>query len=167
MDIYLASQLIVQIELSGSYLNLSTLGSQSNFPSGTTFRYNELKYQFPFTFDGATGTGLTDNDLSIPVMLIPQDFYIDKLVIESSNITYAGLPATFSFTIPGLSPSVVEISVADINGIKVLDISNGSIIGVKADSNYILSSFLTGGTSITSGGVKIEVTIKNTRYYYD
>ena len=80
---------------------------------------------------------------------------------------YSGAAATFSLSIPGLSPSVVEISASDMTGIKVLDISNGSIQGYKADVDDMLVAFLTGGTDITSGGIKMEVTIKNTRYFYD
>ena len=159
---------IGQMDFEATYLSLSALGTHStNFPSGTSFKYNELKYQIPFTFTGLTGYGVTNNELSIPAMIIPQDFYIDKVVIESSNLVYSGSAATFSLSIPGLSPSVVEISASDMTGIKVLDISNGSIQGYKADVDDMLVAFLTGGTDITSGGIKMEVTIKNTRYFYD
>jgi hypothetical protein len=121
------------------------------------------------TFDGSSGYGLTDDDLNIPAMLIPQDFYIEKVIIESSTLTYSGDSATFSFTMTGgLSPSTVEIAVSAMSdSIKVLDISNGLIFGTKADSDKMLTAFLTGGTNITSGEIKMEVTIKNTKYFYD
>jgi len=159
-----------QIDLNSTYLSLSALGTFSRtFPSGTSFRFNELKYQFDLTFDGSSGYGLTNNALNIPAMLIPNDFYIEKVIIESSDLIYSGGSATFSFTMPGgLSPSTVEIAVSDIsNKIQVLDISNGLIFGTKADGDKMLMAFLTGGTNVTSGGIKMEVTIKNTRYFYD
>ena len=159
---------IYQIDLNSAYLNLTELGTFSQtFPNGTSFRFNELKYQFELTFDGTSGYGLTDDDLNIPAMLIPQDFYIEKVIIESSGLTYSGDSATFSFT-PGLSPSTVEIAVSNMNDqIKVLDISNGLIIGSKVNSDNMLFAFLTGGTDITSGSIKMEVTIKNTKYFND
>ena len=68
----------------------------------------------------------------------------------------------------GLSPSTVEIAVSAMSdSIKVLDISNGLITGTKADSDKMLVAFLTGGTDITSGSIKMEVTIKNTKYFND
>ena len=161
---------IYLLDLNSTYLNLTELGTFSRtFPTGTSFRFNELKYQFDLTFDGTSGYGLTDDDLVIPAMLIPQDFYIEKVIIESSTLTYSGDSATFSFTMTGgLSPSTVEIAVSAMSdSIKVLDISNGLITGTKADSDKMLVAFLTGGTDITSGSIKMEVTIKNTRYYYD
>jgi hypothetical protein len=161
---------LYQTDLNSTYLNLTALGTFSRtFPSGTSFRFGDLKYQFDLTFDGSTGSGVTDNYLVIPAMLIPQYFYIEKVIIESSTLTYSGDSATFSFTMTGgLSPSTLEIAVSAMSdSIKVLDISNGLITGTKADSDKMLVAFLTGGTDITSGGIKMEVTIKNTRYYYD
>jgi len=161
---------LYQIDLNTAYLDLTALGTFSRtFPSGTSFRFNELKYQFDLTFNGTSGYGLTNNALNIPAMLIPYDFYIEKVIIESSTLVYSGSSATFSFTMPGgLSPSTVEIAVSEMTDrIKVLDISNGLITGTKADSDKMLMAFLTGGTSITSGGIKMEVTLKNTRYFND
>ena len=161
---------LYQTDLNSTYLNLTALGTFSRtFPDGTSFRFNELKYQFELVLNGSTGSGVTNNELVIPAMLIPQDFYIEKVIIESSTLTYSGDSATFSFTMTGgLSPSTVEIAVSAMSdSIKVLDISNGLITGTKADSDKMLVAFLTGGTDITSGGIKMEVTIKNTRYYYD
>jgi hypothetical protein len=161
---------IYQIDLNSAYLNLTELGTFSRtFPSGTSFRFNELKYQFDLTFDGSSGYGLTGSFLNIPAMLMPQDFYIEKVIIETSGLTYSGTVSTiFSLSTPGLSPSIVEIAVSEIyDKIKVLDISNGLIIGSKADSDKMLTAFLTGGTNITSGEIKMEVTIKNTKYFYD
>jgi len=128
-----------------------------------------LNINFDLTFNGTSGYGLTNNALNIPAMLIPYDFYIEKVIIETSGLTYSGASATFSFTMPGgLSPSTVEIAVSVMTDrIKVLDISNGLITGTKADSDKMLMAFLTGGTSITSGGIKMEVTLKNTRYFND
>jgi hypothetical protein len=159
---------IYLLDLNSTYLDLTELGTFSRtFPNGTSFRFNELKYQFDLTFDGSSGYGLTDDSLNIPAMLIPQNFYIEKVIIESSGLTYSGDSATFSFT-PGLSPSTVEIAVSNMNDqIKVLDISNGLIIGSKVNSDNMLFAFLTGGTDITSGSIKMEVTIKNTKYFYD
>jgi hypothetical protein len=159
---------IYLLDLNSTYLDLTELGTFSRtFPNGTSFRFNELKYQFDLTFDGSSGYGLTDDALNIPAMLIPQNFYIEKVIIESSGLTYSGDSATFSFT-PGLSPSTVEIAVSNMNDqIKVLDISNGLIIGSKVNSDNMLFAFLTGGTDITSGSIKMEVTIKNTKYFYD
>lgn len=161
---------LYQTDLNSTYLNLTALGTFSRtFPDGTSFRFGDLKYQFDLTFDGSTGSGATDNYLVIPAMLIPQNFYIEKVIIESSTLTYSGDSATFSFTMTGgLSPSTVEIAVSAMSDyIKVLDISNGLITGTKADSDKMLVAFLTGGTDITSGSIKMEVTIKNTRYFYD
>ena len=161
---------LYQTDLNSTYLNLTALGTFSRtFPDGTSFRFNELKYQFELVLNGSTGSGVTNNELVIPAMLIPQDFYIEKVIIESSTLTYSGDSATFSFTMTGgLSPSTVEIAVSAMSdSIKVLDISNGLITGTKAGSDKMLVAFLTGGTDITSGGIKMEVTIKNTRYYYD
>ena len=159
---------IYLLDLNSTYLDLTSLGTFSRtFPNGTSFRFNELKYQFDLTFNGSSGYGLTDDALNIPAMLIPQNFYIEKVIIESSGLTYSGDSATFSFT-PGLSPSTVEIAVSNMNDqIKVLDISNGLIIGSKVNSDNMLFAFLTGGTDITSGSIKMEVTIKNTKYFYD
>jgi hypothetical protein len=161
---------IYQIDLNTTSLNLTELGTFSRtFPSGTSFRFNELKYQFDLTFNGTSGYGLTNNALNIPAMLIPYDFYIEKVIIESSTLVYSGASATFSFTMPGvLSPGTVEIAVSEMTDrIKVLDMSNGLITGIKADSDKMLMAFLTGGTNVTSGGIKMEVTLKNTRYFYD
>ena len=159
---------IFQIDLNSAYLDFTALGTFSRtFPDGTSFRYNELKYQFNFIFDGTSGSGLTDDVLNIPSMLIPQDFYIEKTIIESSSLTYSGDSATFSFTMTGgLSPSTVEIAVSEMSdSIKVLDISNGLITGTKADSDKMLTAFLTGGSDVTSGEIKMEVTIKNTKAF--
>jgi uncharacterized protein YjbI with pentapeptide repeats len=158
-----------QLDLNTAYLNLGSLGTYSNtFPSGSSFRFNEFKYQFSLTFDGTVGYGLTDTILNIPTMLVPQDYYIEKIIIESSDLTYSGDPALFSFGFLGLSPSQIEAQVTDIGGkISVVDLSNGGLLGIKADSDITLSSYLTGGTDITSGGIKVEVTIKNTNNYYD
>ena len=164
------NSVIGMIDLNSTYLNLTALGTFSRtFPDGTSFRFGELKYQFDLTFDGSSGYGLTDDTLNIPTMLIPYDFYIEKVIIESSTLTYSGDSATFSFTMPGvLSPSTIEIAVSAMSdSIKVLDISNGLITGTKADSDKMIMAFLTGGTSITSGGIKMEVTIKNTKYFND
>jgi len=157
------------IDLNSAYLDLTSLGTYSrSFPSGTSFRLNELKYQFDLTFNGTSGYGLTGSFLNIPAMLMPQDFYIEKVIIETSGLTYSGNSTIFSLSTPGLSPSIVEIAVSEIyDKIKVLDISNGLIVGSKADSDKMLTAFLTGGTNITSGEIKMEVTIKSTRYFYD
>jgi hypothetical protein len=157
------------IDLNSAYLDLTSLGTYSrSFPSGTSFRSNELKYQFDLTFNGTSGYGLTGSFLNIPSMLMPQDFYIEKVIIETSGLTYSGDSTILSLSTPGLSPSIVEIAVSEIyDKIKVLDISNGLIVGSKADSNKMLTAFLTGGTNITSGEIKMEVTIKSTRYFYD
>jgi hypothetical protein len=159
---------IFQIDLNSAYLDFTALGTFSRtFPDGTSFRYNELKYQFNFIFDGTSGSGLTDDVLNIPSMLIPQDFYIEKVIIESSSLIYSGDSANFSFTMTGgLSPSTVEIAVSEMSdSIKVLDISNGLITGTKADSDKMLTAFLTGGSDVTSGEIKMEVTIKNTKAF--
>ena len=157
-----------QLDVSGSYLNFTALGTQSNtFPNGTSFKFNELKYQFDLTFDGTEGYGLTDSTLNIPSMWCPNDFYIEKIIIESSSLIYSGDSATFSFGFPGLSPSQVELLVSDIsNKISVRDLSNGLLDAIKADSDKVLTCFLTGGTNVTSGGIKVEVTLKGTKNYY-
>jgi hypothetical protein len=157
------------IDLNSASLDLTSLGTYSrSFPSGTSFRSNELKYQFDLTFNGTSGYGLAGSFLNIPSMLMPQDHYIEKVIIETSGLTYSGDSTILSLSTPGLSPSIVEIAVSDIyDKIKVLDISNGLIVGSKADSNKMLTAFLTGGTDITSGEIKMEVTIKSTRYFYD
>lgn len=160
---------LYQIDLNSCSLNLSALGTSSTyFPSGTTYIFNEIKYQFVINMNGTLGNGLTDNSLNIPSMLIPYGYYINRVISDADMLIYSGNPATFSFSILGLSPSNIESSVDDIsNKIKIFDISNGTLQGVKSWTNTKLSSFLSGGSDITSGTLTIEVTLKKTYDYYD
>jgi len=166
-NLQLEDSSLFQYNINSTYFNLSSLGTQSSFlPDGSLLNFNEFKYQFSLTFNGATGFGKTDAILNIPVMLVPQDFYIDKVVIESSSLSYSGSPATFSFGILGLSPSNIEIGVDNISSsLNTFSLLNESIIWNKNLTDTRITSYLTGGTDITSGGIKVEVTIKNTNYY--
>ena len=166
-NLQLLNSSLSQYNINSTYFDLSSLGTQSSFlPNGSFLNFNEFKYQFSLTFNGATGYGKTDATLNIPVMLVPQDFYIDKVVIESSSLSYSGSPATFSFGILGLSPSNIEIGVDLISSsLNTFSLLNESIIWNKNLTDKQITSYLTGGTDITSGGIKVEVTIKNTNYY--
>jgi uncharacterized protein YjbI with pentapeptide repeats len=160
------SSTLYQLDLNTAYLSLSSIGTYSNtFPSGSSFRFNEYKYQFGIYMDGSDGHGLTDNMLDIPTMLIPNGYYVEKLILDCDSLNY-GSSATFSFGILDESPDL-EVQIDDItNKVKVFDISNRLLSGTKAGTNTTLYASLSGGDNITSGQITMEVTLKKTYDYY-
>ena len=157
---------LYQLDLNTSYVNLLSLGTYSNtFPSGSSFRFNEFKYQFSITMDGTDGYGLTDTGLNIPIMLIPNGYYIEKLILDTTSNLVADTLPNLSFGAFDEFPSLSAFDLSTLTSVKAFDLNN-QLTGNKADSNTTLYAALSGGTDITSGTITMEITLKKTYDYY-
>jgi hypothetical protein len=151
---------LIGIDSTIGNFNFLSLGTVSNLTPLISNRLNEYNYINIIEMDGTDGYGLTNSSLDIGTMLVPGGSYIDKLVIDCTELIYSGGSPTFSFGILGLTASL-EIAVSEIsNKVKVFDLSNGLLDGTKSVTDTILSASLSGGTIITSGLVSMEVSLK-------
>ena len=151
---------LIGIDSTIGNFNFLSLGTVSNLTPLISNRLNEYNYINIIEMDGTDGYGLTNSSLDIGTMLVPGGSYIDKLVIDCTELIYSGGSPTFSFGISGLTASL-EIAVSEIsNKVKVFDLSNGLLDGTKSVTDTILSASLSGGTIITSGLVSMEVSLK-------
>ena len=155
------SLVLVAYDLNISLLDFQSIGTVSNLTPLTSVKLGDYKYISAIEMDGTEGYGLTNSSLDIGTMLVPDGSYIDKLVIDCTELIYSGGSPTFSFGISGLTASL-EIAVSEIsNKVKVFDLSNGLLDGTKSVTDTILLSSLSGGTIITSGLVSMEITLKS------
>ena len=156
-----------QLDLNAFYLNLSSLGTYSNtFPSGSSFRFNEIKYQFELLMDGSNGKGLADSSLTIPNMLIPNGYYIEKIILDTTSNLVADTLPNLSIGFDDESASLLAFDLSTLTSVKVFDLNN-QLNGNKANSDKKLYAVLSGGTDITSGTITMEITLKKTKTYYD
>jgi hypothetical protein len=147
-------------------LNLSSIGTYSNtFPSGSSFRFNEYKYQFAIYMDGSDGHGLADNMLDIPTMLIPNGYYIEKIILDTTSNLVADTLPNLHFGIFDEFPSLLGFDLSTLTSVRIGDINN-LLSGNKAGSDTTLYASLSGGTNITSGIITMEITLKRTYSYY-
>ena len=159
---------LYQLDLNTFYLNLSIFGTNSNtLPSGSSFRFNEIKYQFELVMDGSNGRGLSNSSLAIPNMLIPSGYYIEKIILDNtSNLVATGALPDLSFGTFGETPSLLEFDLSTLDSVKIFDLNNQLTVN-KANSDKKLYAELSGGTNITSGTITMEITLKKTKTYYD
>ena len=156
---------LYQLDLNTFYLNLLSLGTYSNtFPSGSSFRFNELKYQFSVNMDGSYGKGLADSELTIPNMLIPNGYYIEKIILDTTSNLVADTLPDLNFGVFDEFPSLLGFNLSTLTSVKVFDLNN-QLSGNKAGSDTTLYAALSGGTDITSGTITMEITLKKTYDY--
>ena len=154
---------LYNLQMTGTYLYLND--SSSIYKLDTlTGQYNTFKHQFAFDFYGDSGRGATGS-VAIPLLFVPNTgWYIEKVLIDSTNIV-SNSTSTLSI---GLSEdnnsgmNSIDTSLLN-NMVKVYDISNGGSNGVKSASNGSIQMVI-GNDAITSGNIKVEITLKNTNY---
>ena len=139
--------------------------------TSTVGHNNTIKHQFTVTLDG-----LGDGVVSIPRYIVPgTGWYIEKVIVDCTPLVVSG---TVSFSL-GLHESnsnfikKVDSSVLS-NKVKVYDIANGGTTVAKStvdlDCIGLLLNEANGDgamtiSTITSGTMNIEVTLKNTNYF--
>jgi len=123
---------------------------------------NTIKYQFSTTLDG-----LSDSYANIPRFITPgAGWYIEKAIIDCTPLVISG---TISFSLgltAGLVLSNVDSSVLT-NKVNIYDIANSTLVAIKSAGLDWIKLFVndeTGSSSITSGTMSIEITLKNTNY---
>ena len=169
------------LEISGFSLGNSSFLTSSTI-SAAVYNNNKIKYQFGlgnnnYDFNGTSGYG-SIGTLNIASMIIPDGFYIEKVLIDSIGLTYsAGSSPSFVPIINlGISGTNTQSGLDDINGlvdninnsIICYDISNGRVTGVKSVGwNYLVGEVK--DADITGGNIQFEVILKKTNnsYYND
>ena len=126
---------------------------------------NTIKYQFE---KGLSGLG--DGNVSIPRFVAPgAGWYIEKTLIDCTPLVISG---TISFSL-GLQLGFPEVVLDNVdssvltNKVKVYDIASNTLIAHKSTELDWIGLFVhdeTGSSTITSGTMSIEVTLKNTNY---
>jgi len=123
---------------------------------------NTIKYQFTTNLNG-----LSDGYVNIPRFITPgAGWYIEKAIIDCTPLVISG---TISFSLgltAGLVLSNVDSSVLT-NKVNIYDIANSTLVAIKSAGLDWIKLFVndeTGSSSITSGTMNIEITLKNTNY---
>lgn len=126
---------------------------------------NTIKYQFE---KGLSGLG--DGNVSIPRFVAPgAGWYIEKTLIDCTPLVISG---TISFSL-GLQLGFPEVVLDNVDSsvltdkVKVYDIASNTLIAHKSTELDWIGLFVhdeTGSSTITSGTMSIEVTLKNTNY---
>ena len=155
---------LYHIDMTGSLFDFGS--TYSDIPNYTEFKTNTLKYKFSITFDGTSGNG-DIGQINIGKYLAPTaSFYIEKVIIDSSNLIANSTSSTINVGISDNTYSGLSASNLGSNFVLVSDISNGGASGAKTtDIDYLNASIV--GDAINSGTLYLEVTLKNTNYGYN
>lgn len=153
----------IHLDMSGSSFDFGL--SYSDIPNYTEFMTNTLKYKFNIEFDGTEGSGGL-GAINIGQYIIPSGFYIEKIIMDASNLSANSSLSTINIGITNHTSSGLSASSLGSDFVKVSDISNGGATGYKTtDDDYLNASIIE--DVINSGTIYLEVTLKNTNYGYN
>lgn len=152
-------------ELKNQLFNFNNDNSNTYNLASTIGHNNTIKHQFSTNL-----AGLGDGYVSIPRYIVPgSGWYIEKVILDSTILVVSG---TVSFSL-GLHESHPESVLDNVdstvlsNKVKVYDLNSG-ISGGKSTGLDWIGLYLHdegGSSTITSGTMNIEITLKNTNYF--